>query len=482
MPNQDINIKITLTDQVTKNLQKVSGSMRDFGRQMKETGRNLSQVGMYMTTLGAGITAPLILAYKTAGKFNAEIGHQIRETQNVFNNLSVSIGKSLLPVMRQLTDTVAKAVDWWKNLEQATRDKIIQNFMKLGVTITSIGIALVVVGNALKLLANLAVLSATLMAMNPVVLAVGVSFTILAVAMWKCKVIGDIVIDTLQRIPRAVAWLMGMPKMDVEAILGKQGDWKNKFNEFKDMFADFGKTWTDLSNSISKQSGGGDSKKSVGGFWSGFEVATTEAMDKLRDFQQLGYDVANQLTTDLASAFSSFINDAFSGQLKKAQDYFAMFGKSILNMFSQVISKMIAEWLAFQAVMAGRQLVGNILGLLSSASGGRNWGGGKGVPSTPRSSSGAMWRPVTMHTGGLIRAHSGLNVGEVPIIAQSGERVLSRGQNREYEKGGKQQPTVVVIQAWDTQDIMRNRKSIEGIIMNALKSNSGMRGAVKSYG
>jgi hypothetical protein len=86
------------------------------------------------------------------------------------------------------------------------------------------------------------------------------------------------------------------------------------------------------------------------------------------------------------------------------------------------------------------------------------------------------------HSGGIIKAHSGLNVGEVPIIAQAGERVLSRSQNREYEKGGKQQPTVVVIQAWDTQDIMRNRKSIEGIIINALRNNSGVRGAVKTYG
>jgi hypothetical protein len=43
------------------------------------------------------------------------------------------------------------------------------------------------------------------------------------------------------------------------------------------------------------------------------------------------------------------------------------------------------------------------------------------------------------HMGGLIYAHGGLNLAsdEVPIIAQTGERVLSRGQNAEYESGMK---------------------------------------------
>lgn len=42
------------------------------------------------------------------------------------------------------------------------------------------------------------------------------------------------------------------------------------------------------------------------------------------------------------------------------------------------------------------------------------------------------------HSGGVIYAHTGwprLRSDEVPIIAQTGERVLSRGQNRDYEAG-----------------------------------------------
>lgn len=41
------------------------------------------------------------------------------------------------------------------------------------------------------------------------------------------------------------------------------------------------------------------------------------------------------------------------------------------------------------------------------------------------------------HSGGVIKAHGGLNLAsdEVPIIAQTGERVLSRNQNRIFEAG-----------------------------------------------
>ncbi len=39
------------------------------------------------------------------------------------------------------------------------------------------------------------------------------------------------------------------------------------------------------------------------------------------------------------------------------------------------------------------------------------------------------------HQGGPVYAHGGLALDEVPIIAQTGERVLSREQNRDYEAG-----------------------------------------------
>lgn len=500
--NHELEIIMRLKDEISQKLigvqgalQKLSNRTKDVALEMRKMGREMSYVGMSMTAVGTAITAPLALAYKNAGKFNADIAHQLRQTQNVFDNLSLSIGKSLLPVMKQLTDSVANAVGWWNSLEQATRDKIIQNVWNLGKSLVALGISLVVIGKTMSTLANLGLLLANFSKIQVIFTAlmgpigwVTIGFVMLTVAMLKWKSVADAVMNTAQSLAKASfwGWIVSLKggQEGIDKVFGKDGDWAKNLDNFKQQFTDFGSFYKEIMGSLTSKGAGAEGN--AGGFWSGFELSTIAAMDALRNFQQLGMDVATQLTTGLSGAFSSFIDDAFSGQLRRAQDYFAEFGKSILSMFGQVISKMIAEWMVWQAVLAGKQLVGNILNILGglgSVSGG--YSGQKFAPAgTPQSSSGGLVGNMrTMHTGGIIRAHSGLAIDEVPIIAQSGERILSRRQNAEYEKGGSsQKPTVIVIQAWDTQDIMRNRKSIEGVIINALKNNSGVRGAVKTYG
>ena len=487
MPNQDINIRITLTDQVTKNLEKVSSGMRDFSRKMKETGRNLSQVGSYMNMVGAGIVAPLTLAYKTAGKFNAEIAHQLNQTKNVFNNLSVEIGKSLLPVMRQLTDRIANMVGWWKSLDQAMKDRIIQNVWNLGKNLIFLGTSFVILGNALKLLANLSMLLANLDKIVPLftalaspVGAVAIAIVGLTMAMVKYKAVSDGILEGIEQAHNnLIPW---MPKMfDVEKA-------KKGFDDVRTKMEELNNLRKEIMGMLSFK--GANAEEPAGSFLNGFRMSIYEAGRALRDFQQLGVDVANSMTTSMQGIFSSFFDDAFAGNLKKGKDYFIGFAKSIAKIFTDLISKMIAQWIMVNVIMRGQDAVGNWLGIAGKAMslGSGVSGVAQGASTGVFGSSNFTSVPLNMvaspyiHNGGVIRAHSGLNVGEVPLIAQSGERVLSRGQNREYEKGGKQAPAIIVIQAWDTQDIMRNRKSIEGIIINALKSNSSIRGAVKSYG
>jgi hypothetical protein len=101
------------------------------------------------------------------------------------------------------------------------------------------------------------------------------------------------------------------------------------------------------------------------------------------------------------------------------------------------------------------------------------------------STLGQIWSPFNVsglefHDGGVIRAHSGLAVDEVPIIAQTGERVLSRKQNREYESGMRgggqtviiQQP--IILKAWDLADIQKNTTQIEAIFAGAMRRQSRM--------
>jgi len=100
------------------------------------------------------------------------------------------------------------------------------------------------------------------------------------------------------------------------------------------------------------------------------------------------------------------------------------------------------------------------------------------------------------HEGGAIYAHAGLAPDEVPIIAQTGEGVLSRrgmaaiggsgnlcALNAGRSPGGQvvNLNPVVVIQAWDSQDVYRNRKVLTAAIEADIMNNGRIRQAIKSY-
>jgi len=97
------------------------------------------------------------------------------------------------------------------------------------------------------------------------------------------------------------------------------------------------------------------------------------------------------------------------------------------------------------------------------------------------------------HTGGKMRAANGMKLqsDEVPIIAQTGERVLSRGQNAAYERNnmgngnpigrGAQQPLIgpFIIRAWDAQDVYRNRDMLVSAVTQEFLKNGAIRGIIK---
>lgn len=188
--------------------------------------------------------------------------------------------------------------------------------------------------------------------------------------------------------------------------------------------------------------------------------AAQEAMKNERShFVQLSKDIGQAMASSMGDLFV----DGITNKFKSAQDIAASFGRSILKMLGD-----LAAQYAISATLGSVFPGFNMMGL-------------------PR-----------RHTGGIIRAHSGLAVDEVPIIAQRGEGILSRSamdklgkSNFERLNRGEsmgegpvilQQP-VIVIKAWDTSDIVSRRKDIESIVANALRFNSKMlTDALRTYG
>lgn len=180
----------------------------------------------------------------------------------------------------------------------------------------------------------------------------------------------------------------------------------------------------------------------------------------------------------LENAIGGFY-DVTTGSFRSINEVVADFGRTIIG----VLQKMIAQFLIAKAVT----------GLTSFFSGGTIVGGvgGQTVSTGGQSIGGHVfntaWTPY--HNGGIIRAHNGLAVDEVPIIAQTGERVLSRRQTRDLEgllSGNKNRPSQVVynIYAIDAPSFVamcqRNPEGIHAVVADIdrrnLTSGRGRRG------
>jgi hypothetical protein len=95
----------------------------------------------------------------------------------------------------------------------------------------------------------------------------------------------------------------------------------------------------------------------------------------------------------------------------------------------------------------------------------------------------------------FIRPHSGLSPDEVPIIAQTGEGVLSRrgvnalggpenlkALNRGEGIGGNSVTINInqVIQAWSAEDVWRNRRMLSEAIADDIYSNGKIRSVIRN--
>jgi hypothetical protein len=196
----------------------------------------------------------------------------------------------------------------------------------------------------------------------------------------------------------------------------------------------------------------------------GFREFVDSANTAFEDGRQLAADGAQGMMDTLDAG----LFDAMKGRLKSGEDYWTMFSDVILRSLSQIISRQatvgILKLLGLakeQNVAADASAVGTTAALtgamaaqtgvvtaltsaywaLAMAKAAAGAGGGGGA-----AAGGATQAATVAHTGGLIlhgggpvrlvpRFHTGgLAADEVPAILQTGERVLSRGQNRTFEK------------------------------------------------
>lgn len=597
MPQQDINIKIKLTadtergiNAVNSALLKVSNNIKKVNADIKRFSSDIQRIGRSMELAGTAITAPLILAAKTASQYSVSLSQQLERLNNSFTNLQIKIGEALLPVVEKLTNAVTEIVDRFMALDETTRNNIIQGIAWTGVWLIASGIILDIAGKIGILITRIISIGLSFGKIIPYILNAGkalllfteahpviaIIVTIVSILIVKLNLLGSVIAGILNAIEilfrsiwaiflyilqavqllvdgltKILAWIVkvgsvlpgvgkqfkqwsddlfeisltleDMANQNFEGVktqLGKVGKIVAGENgsiaagaqiaktEFANLWKEIQKGMKLFDAIFNGKSLGGKSGEKPGGLFSGLLMGIETARKEFADFHKLGVTVGNNIVLSMRNSFSSFFNDFFLGQLKSAKEYFADFGRAILKQFSDVLAQMATNWIIFGNWLGQSQsggISGGIMGILSSifGAGGAIAGvggaisgaatsigsrvGGVGPGITGSFGGIPTWSP--MHTGGLIKAHSGLAVDEVPIIAQSGEGILSRKGmanlaklNRGDSVGGGVTINInPVVQLWDASDIEKNKTILISAISQAITQNRQIRKIIKEY-
>lgn len=187
-------------NQVRGNVAKAGEGMQKLGQNIMSTARQWQRAASAMAFIGAGITAPLIAAFKSAEKYSNSVRVELERFNNVFIKLRVSIAESLVPIMHKFSNALADLVKRWQALSPEMRESMLRTalltgvFLTLGGIISSVAIKIaLLIGYIVKLTGAMLKLAVV----NPELLLIRIAIIAILVAMWKWKEAGDLVMNTL---------------------------------------------------------------------------------------------------------------------------------------------------------------------------------------------------------------------------------------------------------------------------------------------
>jgi len=529
MADREINIRLTLKDDLTATLTKVTNSLTNSNKQLEvlgqnfvQTGRQMSRFGGQMMMFGAIGLSPFILSMRTASKENVFLRERLFALNQSFEKLQATLAQYLLPHVDRLNRLIENLDKEFAKISPSTKQFIADTIIIGSVVLIGVG-AVIKLAGVLKILAgaimlttkavqDLAIYMAVLALENPVIatiVAVTAVIVALGVAMYNLN-------DSFKRFVNegwkeftSVDW--GKAFVDFNIALAK-APWKI-FNpiavtqEAVKAVKDATEEIVDLERIVVVKHIGimQDFYNKMKELQTGFSLEMQVIKKELNDFGKVGAKVARDLVGNMQTTFSSFFQDAFTGQLKKAKDYFNAFGQSLLKTFSDVIAQMLVRWILFSnqtggAGTSGLSKAGGIMGAMASIAGAFSGGGGTTAGaggSTPvQDTSGAT---MTAHTGGIVRMHGGYGLAkdEVPAVLQTGEGILNRkglanlgSENLHLlNKGGRvgggglvlNYNPVIILKAWDTADVYAQRKAISNVFADELINNGSIRRLTKQY-
>lgn len=234
-------------------------------------------------------------------------------------------------------------------------------------------------------------------------------------------------------------------------------------------------------------------------FYEGAKAQYEKMIEDQLTWGKAGAKTMEDMSSNMQQTFSSVFMDAWDGKLKTAQDYFAAFKRSIAQMWADLMSEMIAQWI--------RQQI--ITGLMTLASAGVGGGAGSGFAAlgfggggmlNPSSAQGGGFTSAFLNHGGWAaddyaqirtvpssffnnapRYHSGIGPDERPAIIRKDEGVFTPGQmkalGRKSPDKAQEKTEVRVdianIVTPEMLDAYMASPSGKNAVLNVLSTNSG---------
>lgn len=201
MSSQELNIRVSLSNELTSGLNAISASLEDFEKKAKRVGRDIKEVGEAMAMVGGGITGAFALALNTAAKSSFALNSEFQKLSTVSNQFQVQIGQAVLPVVKDFTQVIVNLFNSFNNLPMSLKETILQGALIAGMFLTIGGILTAIIGKVVVLATNIASLTASflsLVATNPMLVAIAGAVALIVFAMLKWKAVADAIISTFE--------------------------------------------------------------------------------------------------------------------------------------------------------------------------------------------------------------------------------------------------------------------------------------------
>ena len=448
MAETQISILLKLVDEASEEIKKVNTvirknveasakSLREFSEDFKRLGKTISQVGSTLTAFGAGITGPFLIALRNAAKESIGLNNSLRAIDSVFRELSVTIASSLAPIVNNFAVLLQRLLAWFNSLDPVLRNTIVQTTFLTGVLLSISGIVTLLTGKIIILIANISKLASSLLMFalaNPVLTALTIALVSFGVVLLRNREFANMVLNAFQTL------FLSLQQGFFEARAAITGFVSSGLESLAQLYEFLQKLPGPLK-----------------GFYQEAQIAALGASNSLRqmanedlvnakikaiELEQIfttgtgswgeGFDRVRDKVNGLVGAIKN-IGSTSTGVVAQAKLSFNQLLNGATETLSTLSSALEGAAAQNKAFAKAAGVVALSLAIINTAAGGTrafkdySWPFSLlvgGIIAAAGAIQIATIAAQKFHEGGMVG--SGLQSGEVPIIAQTGEGILSR--------------------------------------------------------